>query len=126
MSGEAGRPLLGRLGEALACEFLKMQGFRVIDRNYRCAEGEVDIIAEEGETLAFVEVRTKTSDEYGLPLETIGAQKRARLRRATLHYLAKRGPSRRCLRFDAVGILFREGEEPVIELVRNAFYGGMT
>lgn len=124
MNGSSDRPLIGKLGEALACEYLRMSGYQILERNYRCQIGEIDIIASEGDALAFVEVRTKTSDAYGLPVETIRERKRAKLRQVAGHYLSERGPRGRCMRFDVVGILFREGEEPVIELIRNAFYRG--
>jgi putative endonuclease len=118
------KPLLGQLGEALAVEYLKLRGYMVIERNYRAPSGEIDIVADDHGVLVFVEVRTKTSEEFGRPLETIGALKRMHVSRAACEYLAERGVSRASVRFDAIGVLLREGEDPEIELVQNAFSRG--
>ena len=119
--GSPGRPLLGKVGEALAASFLKRRGYRIVEQNYRCEQGELDIIAEHEGALVFVEVRAKSSDDFGTPLESITPVKQAKLRQVAGRYLAERDlPRFDSLRFDAVGITFQEGLDPRIELVRDA------
>jgi putative endonuclease len=81
----AAKDVLGKRGEALAADHLVASGLTVIDRNWRCAQGEIDLVAlerdERGDELVFVEVKTRTSVAYGHPLEAITVQKLARLRR---------------------------------------------
>lgn len=118
------RPLLGKVGEMLAAEYLKKSGYAILEKNYRCPMGEIDLVADHRGTLVFVEVRTKSSNDFGSPLETIGRAKRFKLWQAAAHYLTERGVYRDTMRFDAVGILLAEGAEPVIELAQNAFTKG--
>lgn len=81
-------------------------GYEIVARNYRCPWGEVDIIAREGRTLVFVEVRSRTTLAFGRPEESVDARKRARLRRVARHYLYTcGGPGGGC-RFDVVSLLF--------------------
>jgi putative endonuclease len=96
----------GRKGEEEAAAYLARCGYEIVARNYRCPWGEVDIIAREGGTLVFVEVRSRTSLAFGLPEESVDARKRARLRRAARHYLYScGGPGGGC-RFDVVALLW--------------------
>jgi putative endonuclease len=76
----------GILGEKLAREFLKKRGYRVLETNYRCAEGEIDIVARHKDYLVFIEVRTKTSVDFGSPEESITPAKKGRMRAAARHY----------------------------------------
>lgn len=73
--------MLGRRGEELAAVYLKAQGMRIVDRNWRCAEGEIDIVALDGDTLVIAEVKTRRSVAFGHPFESVGADKLARLHR---------------------------------------------
>jgi putative endonuclease len=109
----------GNRAEQTAATFLQQQGYRVLERNYRCRRGEIDIVAEEGEVLCFVEVRSTESRAFGDPLETIGEAKQARIIRAARHYLATRRVGDRQVRFDVVGIVYQPSLE--IQLVRGAF-----
>lgn len=98
---------LGKTGEQRASEYLEAQGYCVLDRNWRCAQGELDIVARDGNTIAFVEVKTRTTRDFGHPFEAIDARKRDRLWRlahswAREHPIAARGMQ---LRLDAVGIV---------------------
>ena len=115
------RPLLGQLGEMLAAEYLRVKkGYTILERNYRCTCGEIDIVADDGGALVFVEVRTKENDFFGHPLESIDFKKQGKLRQVARFYLSERHVWRDTVRFDAVGILLAEGEEPVFDLVQNA------
>ena len=109
----------GQRAEELAARFLESVGYLIVERNYRCRLGEIDIVAEEGGVLCFVEVRSLRSAAHGHPFETIGRGKRSRLIRAVRHYLMRRGGAARQMRFDAVAVLYQP--TPRVELVRGAF-----
>jgi len=85
----------GQRAEQLAAEFLERAGYRILERNYRCRLGEIDLVAEDKGVLCFVEVRSLASTQHGHPLETIDHAKRARLIRAVRHYLSCRGGGER-------------------------------
>lgn len=106
----------GEQGEALAAAFLQRQGLAITARNYRCRFGEIDLIAREGETLVFVEVRSRASDSHGGAAASITAAKQTRLLKAARHYLATLSSEPPC-RFDAVLLT---GDPPKIEWLRNA------
>lgn len=112
----------GAWAERLVSVFLEGKGYVILCRNFTCRGGELDIVAEQGEVLCFVEVRYKSSVQVGEPLETIAGIKRARLIKTARRYLADHpeiDPMRRVLRFDVVSVV---GEEnPQIALVKNAF-----
>lgn len=83
-----GRRELGSWGEAAAARFLEGRGYSIRETNYRCREGEIDIVAEKGDSLVFVEVRTKRSLRFGTPEESVTAAKKEKLSNAALHYVA--------------------------------------
>ena len=104
----------GAAAEALAANFLAARGLTILRRNYRCRGGEIDLIAQDGTTLVFVEVRLRRNRDFGTAGESITAAKRRRLRFAALHYLARLGREPSC-RFDAV--LLDAGDH--VEWLRN-------
>jgi putative endonuclease len=106
----------GEQTEALAADFLRGQGLRIVSKNYRSRYGEIDLIAREGATVVFVEVRSRTSETYGGAAASITAAKRDKLIKTARHYLAGITPLPPC-RFDAVLVT---GEPPRIEWIRNA------
>ena len=91
----------GAAAEGLAARFLTARGLVIVQRNYRCRGGEIDLIARDGETLVFVEVRLRRNRAFGTAAESITAAKRRRLRLAARHYLARLGREPPC-RFDAM------------------------
>ena len=91
----------GAAAEGLAARFLAARGLVIVQRNYRCRGGEIDLIVRDGETLVFVEVRLRHNRAFGTAAESITAAKRRRLRLAARHYLARLGREPPC-RFDAV------------------------
>jgi putative endonuclease len=91
----------GAAAEALAARFLAARGLTIVERNYRCRGGEIDLIARERDTLVFVEVRLRSGDAFGGARASITAAKRRRLERAASHYLAQVGREPPC-RFDAI------------------------
>jgi len=111
----------GILGEKLARDFLEKRDYHVIETNYRCPEGEVDIIAMQKDSLVFIEVRTKTSREFGSPEESITPVKKERLRAVALHYQQTRQNLPELWRIDVVAVeLNRREQLSRIELIENA------
>ena len=107
----------GRQAENLAALFLQQQGLKLIARNYRCRYGEIDLIAREGKTLVFVEVRMRASERFGGAAASITAGKRHKLLRTARHYLAGATRTPAC-RFDA---LLVNGADHSVEWLKNAF-----
>ncbi len=96
---------LGRAGERHARDWLARQQWRILDRNWRCPHGEVDIVAARGDELVFFEVKTRSSTRFGHPLETISATKIARMRRVAGAWLSAHPGCRGHIRLDLIGIL---------------------
>ncbi len=111
---------MGKAGEDLAERYLKRQGYAIVERNYRCPLGEIDLIALHKRVVVFVEVKTRRADTSGAPLESVNAVKQRRLKRAALHYLNKHRLHDRDVQFDVVGISLRS-DPPAVEHVRHAF-----
>jgi putative endonuclease len=111
----------GILGEKVARDFLKKRGFRILETNYRCPEGEIDIVARQKDSLVFVEVRTKTSREFGSPEESITLAKKARMRATAAHYRQTHQNLPPSWRLDVVAVeLGPMGKPGRIELIENA------
>ncbi len=114
----------GILGEKLAKDFLKKRGYRILETNYRCPEGEIDIIARHKDSLVFIEVRTKTSLEFGSPEESITLAKSERLRVIASHYGQTHDDLPLLWRIDVVAVeLNQKGKLTRIELIENAVGG---
>jgi len=113
----------GDAAEKAAATFLKAQGYTLLARNVSTRVGEIDIIAADGETLCFVEVRSRSSEEFGPPHASVGRRKQARLRAAASAYLAARRLHERLCRFDVVALTARPDDQCGwdIELLRDAF-----
>lgn len=117
------RITVGRKGEEKACEFLLDNSFRIIEKNYRCRLGEIDIIGWDGDDLVFVEVRARSSVSFASPEETVGLRKQQKIRRLAAHYLARKFGREVNCRFDVVAIIFdREGNDLRINHYKGAFY----
>ena len=110
------KKVLGRKGEKLVEEYLKKQGYKILKRNYITPFGEADIIARDGDEIAFVEVKTRTDDKFGAPREAVGATKRKRYYDVARFYWLKTGEEPNA-RFD-VAEVYADGK---IEYFRNAF-----
>jgi putative endonuclease len=111
----------GRIGEDLAHRYLRRSGCTVVARNYRTASGsgEIDVVAWHGATLAFVEVKTRSTAEFGEPERAVDREKQDRLRRAARDYARRAGVEWGKTRFDIVSIVL--GAPPRIDWIRNAF-----
>jgi len=112
---------LGTRGEVLAGKYLRRAGYRLLVKNFRCRCGEIDLVAEEGGNLVFVEVKTRSSADFGHPLEAVDRRKQGQLIRAAHVYLKEQEAEERFCRFDVVSVTFDGNGTPVIELVKNAF-----
>ena len=116
------RKNLGSHGEDLAVEFLKRQGYRILHRNFKLKFGEIDIVAQEGDTVCFVEVRTKTGDDMGTPFESVTPAKQRKLSKLALAYLKNQYKSIEVrARFDVVAVVSQDGREEKVEVIKNAF-----
>ncbi|WP_211745962.1 YraN family protein [Paenibacillus sp. Marseille-Q4541] len=120
------RKAKGKAGEEAAIVFLKEAGYRIVDTNWRCRSGEVDIIAECDDVYIFVEVRSRTgSHQYGTPLESVNYRKINQVRHTAAVYLQERHLGNKQIRFDVIGVLLQAGNwscEPLhIEHIVNAF-----
>lgn len=117
---------VGRYGEQVAADHLEAAGLVILERNWRCREGELDIIARDGAELVFVEVKTRSSLAFGSPAEAVGRVKSARIRQLALRYLLARrdagdDASWAALRFDVVAVLRTAGAGPDVVHVKGAF-----
>jgi putative endonuclease len=112
---------LGSLGEHLAVTYLTDVGLRVLDRNWRCREGELDIVARDGAALVFCEVKTRRGIGFGHPVEAVTATKQRRLRTLAQRWLAAHDEHAPELRFDVVGVLVRPGRPALVTHLRAAF-----
>jgi putative endonuclease len=110
---------LGRQGEQLAAEYLQRAGLRILDRNWRCADGEIDIVAAERRAFVVCEVKTRSGSRYGSPLEAVSYRKRARLRRLGIRWLEAHGVLFDEVRVDVVGLLRDRSGNFTIEHVRG-------
>lgn len=111
----------GSAGEKLAQAYLKKHGYRIIETNYRCPEGEIDIIARHKDYLVFIEVRTKRSNTFGSPEESITATKMAHLRSVASHYLQSHEKLPPLWRIDVVAVeLDPSGKATRIDVIENA------
>jgi putative endonuclease len=111
---------MGDRGENLAARFLRNLGYRIIIRNFRCEVGEIDIIARDGTTLVFVEVKTRAYDDPS-PEDQVNAEKQRQISRVAKMYLSRYGTPRPAARFDVVAVIWPEGRSPIIRHVPHAF-----
>ncbi|KIH77937.1 putative endonuclease [Geoalkalibacter ferrihydriticus] len=114
------RQSLGRWGEERAGDFLQRQGFQIVERNLRTPLGEIDLIARQGRTLVFVEVKTRRSTAFGVPQDAVTPRKQRQIIRAAQWYLGQGRHSGLQPRFDVIAVLAATAE-PQIEHIANAF-----
>lgn len=114
---------LGQQGEDVAARYLRRQGYRILERNRYLGRNEIDIIAQEGDTIAFVEVRTRRVLDEVPPEDTVGPTKQRQIRKAAERYIYLYGDESLYYRFDVVGVILPERGKPEITLYRDAFGG---
>lgn len=110
---------LGRYGEDLAARHLEAEGFAVLERNWRCADGEIDIVARDGDVLVVCEVKTRSSLSHGSPFEAVTERKLHRLERLGMRWMRERSVRPRAMRVDVVSVLRPPSGRSVIEHVRG-------
>jgi putative endonuclease len=115
---------LGRQGEEAAVEFLKSHGYKIVQRNYKNKLGEMDIVAKDGKTLCFIEVKTRTNLNFGYPQEAVTRQKQKKLNRVALSYLKQYNLLNFPARFDIASVMFNNQNKAEIEIIKNAFSPG--
>lgn len=110
----------GKEGEKIAAFFLKKNGYRIIETNYRCVLGEIDIVAYENRDIVFIEVKTRKSEELGYPEQAVGRKKQKKLSQLALWYLEKNKLTDLQARFDVVAVMISDSTNE-IKLIKNAF-----
>jgi len=115
-----GRIQTGKKGEDIAVAYLKSAGYRIVERNYKCLFGEIDIVAKDGDIVVFIEVKSRKSDEFGDPQVAVGLEKQKKISKISLKYLEEKHLYPCNARFDVVAIkMLPSGNK--VELIQNAF-----
>ena len=115
------RKQMGNTGEDMALEYLIQQGYRLVQRNFTCKAGEIDLIVQKDDMLVFAEVRSRTGTQYGEPSETVNRKKQDKLRKTAKYYLyCNPQLERYYCRFDVVSIVWNDGKAS-IEWIPDAF-----
>lgn len=112
---------VGRFGEDTAVRHLEASGLEILDRNWRCRDGEIDIVARDCDFLVFCEVKTRSGSGFGVPAEAVDHAKVKRIRRLAARWLVDRRPPHAELRFDVVSVRRSRSAPPVVEHIRGAF-----
>ncbi|KXS45489.1 MAG: putative endonuclease [Candidatus Frackibacter sp. T328-2] len=112
---------LGKCGEEIATKYLKENSYQIVQRNYRCRFGEIDIIAYKDNYLIFVEVKTKQNDKFGSPQAEVDFKKQRKLQQLALYYITQNQEQNVDLRFDVIGIVYRGESDYKISHLENAF-----
>ena len=112
---------LGQKGEELAVTFLRGQGYRILEKNYRIKIGEIDIIARDRDTICFVEVKSRNSPARGIPQEAVTSFKRRKMTQVAWWYLKDKNSEGKKARFDVVAIVYDPLTPPQLQLFKNAF-----
>jgi putative endonuclease len=112
---------LGQLGEDAAARYLKRLGYKVLGRHVCLPSGELDLVMLDGETIVFVEVKTRRTDEHGRPADAVTPDKQRRLTRLAVAFMRRYRLHDHPARFDVVSIVWPSGEKPRIEHIKNAF-----
>lgn len=118
------RQILGADAEEATARHLEAKGYRIRHRNFHSRYGELDLVAEDGDTVCFVEVRMRSSAAWGDPSQTVSRAKQRKVVKAALHYLFVHGLEGRMVRFDVVSVIGR-GEAAQVEHIPDAFDAGM-
>jgi putative endonuclease len=115
------RRALGAAGEDAVAAWYAAAGYEVLDRNWRCRDGELDLVVAGPGVVVFCEVKTRRSDAFGVPAEAVTREKQLRIRRLAIRWLGARGARAPSLRFDVAAVLQQPGRAPVIEVLEAAF-----
>lgn len=111
---------MGSWGEESALKFLKSKGYKILAKNYKSNLGEIDIVARDKDTICFVEVKTRSSDKFGLPQEALSNFKQRQIAKTALSFLKENKLLDKKARFDVIALTY-QGNSPKIDLIRDAF-----
>lgn len=113
---------IGGLGEEISEAFLIESGYTILDRNYRCKTGEIDLIAKDGDYICFIEVKTRCGNLFGSPCEAVTYSKQQKISRTAQMYILRKKLFRHCFRFDVIEVILnRDNGSSSIKLIKNAF-----
>jgi putative endonuclease len=112
---------LGERGEMIAWGYLHRQGYKLVEKNFRCKLGEIDVIAEKKSRIVFIEVKTRSSHDFGRPEESVGILKQRKIGRLAEWYLKEKKWQKRPISFEVVAITLYENQDPDIRIIENAF-----
>jgi len=115
------RVRLGRRGESLAWDYLVKHGYKILDKNYRCSIGEIDVVAEKGKRVAIIEIRTRSTNRFGHPEESVNIHKQRRLTRLAQWYLKDKKKMNASVSFNVLAIILNGSEVQKINLIEDAF-----
>lgn len=118
---------IGNYGEKCAAKYLEKNGYKIVERNYRTSFSEIDIIAVSGDVLCFVEVKTRSNVDYGLPCEAVNYRKRQKIIKGAMQYMSINN-IKKAVRFDVVEVYIKPGgiffcSKPAVNHIKNAFDG---
>lgn len=117
---------LGDQGEMLAAAYLEKQGYAIVEKNFKCLLGEIDLIAKKGKRIFFVEVKTRRSDAFGLPAEAVNLMKQKKLFKIAAWYQKERNNQQEPISFAVIAILWPEGKKPEVTFIPDAFMADNT
>ena len=112
------RHITGKEGEDIATEFLENKGYKILDRNFLTRHGEIDIVAKDNEEYVFIEVKTRTTTNYGMPVEAVTIEKQKHLKKATEYYIYKNNLYNDFIRLDVIEVLFK-GDKYTINHIKQ-------
>lgn len=114
---------IGKLGEDIACKYLKNNNYKIIDKNFTCRQGEIDIIAKDKarKEMVFIEVKTRSNFKYGQPCEAINKEKRKHICQASKYYICKNKISNVAIRLDVIEVVIKDGKYNVNH-IEKAFF----
>jgi len=115
------RLTLGQRGEMAAWRFLIREGYKILDKNYQCKLGEIDVVAEQGGRIRFIEIKTRTSNRFGSPEEAVHPIKQKKLSQLASFYLKGNQKTDSPVSFDVVAVYWNAGAEPEIKIIQDAF-----
>lgn len=118
----ADHQILGALGEKLAISALRENSYTILEKNYRCKIGEIDIVARHGSYLVFIEVKTRSSHRFGNPAAAITAEKQQRIVRVAQFYLSEKQLGDCDIRFDVVTVVGKTPKKSSVTILEDAFY----
>ncbi|MBR2289097.1 MAG: YraN family protein [Clostridia bacterium] len=114
--------LKGNIGESLVTSYLEKYGYEVLDKNFSCNFGEIDVIFKDKQELVFAEIKTRTGTDYGFPAESVTNQKKKHILNTAKYFLHITGLSKEYIRFDVIEVYLSDNQKPVINHIKNVFW----